>query len=334
MGQQLRMPSFAKVTIHSSQLPDAVRRGLLESLRTRRINHKFHYDSAKQTTKWIALHQAFAPSRNDDDCARIYDAAFIAAAERIDAGAVHLVGLGCGGGRKDTRLLSLLKEKGKRVAYTPSDVSTAMVLVASETARGMVLEDDCHPLVCDLEMAEDLPEVLGNWIEADEARVVTFFGMIPNFEPGMILPRLASLLRREDWLLFSANLAPGANYEDGIRRVLPQYDNELTRDWLMTFLLDMGVERADGELRFVIEPDPAGSALKRIAAYFRFERARRVRVDGVEFEFRVGEAVRMFFSYRYTPGLVRELLGGQGIGVVEQWVTKSGEEGVFLCRRG
>ena len=77
--------------------------------------------------------------------------------------------------------------------------------------------------------------------------------MIPNFEPQIILPKLASLVRPKDFLLFSANLAPGQNYAAGVKKVLPQYDNPLTRDWLMTFLLDLGVEQSDGELRFKID---------------------------------------------------------------------------------
>jgi len=44
----------ANVTIHASQFPQAVRRDLLESLRARQVNHKFHYDSVKQTQKWLA----------------------------------------------------------------------------------------------------------------------------------------------------------------------------------------------------------------------------------------------------------------------------------------
>src|SRR5262245_34930073 len=101
------MSSTANVTIHASQFPEAIRRDLLESLRLRAVNHKFHYDSPKQTQKWLALHQAYAPSRNDADCAATYDAAFAGAAEAMGAPAVHLIGLGCGGGQKDTRLLQL-----------------------------------------------------------------------------------------------------------------------------------------------------------------------------------------------------------------------------------
>src|ERR1039457_7650255 len=108
------MSSPVQVAIHASQFPDNVRRDLIESLRTRRVNHKFHYDSVQQTQQWLALHQAFSPSRTDADCAATYDRSFAAAAARIDSRRVHLIGLGCGGGQKDTRLLRLLPEGGRK----------------------------------------------------------------------------------------------------------------------------------------------------------------------------------------------------------------------------
>ena len=54
-----QMSSIAQVTIHASQFPEAVRRDLLASLRTRQVNQKFHYDSVKQTQRWLALHQQY-----------------------------------------------------------------------------------------------------------------------------------------------------------------------------------------------------------------------------------------------------------------------------------
>ena len=128
------MSSVVNVAIHASQFPENVQQDLLQSLRLRQVNHKFHYDSVKQTQQWLALHQAHSPSRNDADCAATYDRSFEAALARIESSNIHLIGLGCGGGLKDTRLLGLLTQNGKRLAYTPSDVSVAMVLVARQTA--------------------------------------------------------------------------------------------------------------------------------------------------------------------------------------------------------
>jgi uncharacterized SAM-dependent methyltransferase len=246
---------------------------------------------------------------------------------------VHLIGLGCGGGQKDTRLLTLLQKREKEIFYTPSDVSTAMVLVARESAMKVVAEENCYPLVCDLASAHDLPEVLDKLAATGTRRIFTFFGMIPNFEPNLILRKLSALLRSKDLLLFSANLAPGTDYLTGVRKVLPLYDNALTRDWLSSFLLDLGVEPQDGEVSFRIEDDRNVAELKRIAAYFRFKQERAISIDGERFRFVPDKAIRLFFSYRHTPKIVRSLLGDYGINVVNEWVAKSEEEGVFLCTR-
>jgi uncharacterized SAM-dependent methyltransferase len=325
-GRAARAP-FAEVTIHRSQFPEAVRRDLLESLRARRVNHKFHYDSVKQTQKWLALHQAYSPTRKDADCRAIYSKAFESAVEKIRARCVHVIGLGCGGGQKDARLLKLLKSRGRKIFYTPCDVSTAMVLVARETALAVVPEANCFPFVCDLVTAGDLQKCL----VPRPPSLVTFFGMIPNFEPEQILPTLASLIRPSDFLLFSANLAPGNNYAAGMKQILPQYDNALTAVWLMAFLLDVGIEKRDGKLEIKVED--GGFGLKRVVARFHFSRLRQIKVDGECFRFRRGESIRLFFSYRYTPERAQKALAKYGLEVCGEWIAKSGEEGVFLVRR-
>ena len=104
LKRELQPMPAATVTIHPSQFPEKVRRDLLDSLRRREVNHKFHYDSPKQTAKWLALHQLYSPSRHDADCEAIYDAAFRTVAKQEAANRVHLVGLGCGGGQKDTQI--------------------------------------------------------------------------------------------------------------------------------------------------------------------------------------------------------------------------------------
>lgn len=327
------MESLAHVAIHASQFLDATRRDLLESLRRRRVNHKFLYDSPEKTRKWLALHESFSPSRTDPNCAAIYDQCFETAAASIPSQSIHVIGLGCGGGQKDSRLLTLLKARGANLAYTPCDVSVTMVLVARQTALAAVPALNCHPFVCDLATTDDLPALVSSAAPNFGRRLFTFFGMIPNFEPEIILPKLAALLQPDDALLFSANLAPGGDYDEGMRRILPQYDNSLTRDWLLTFLADLGVETHDGELRFAIEPDQAGFGLKRVDAGFHFKRPREIQVDSEHFHFNPRDSIGLFFSYRYTPALVGSLLMQHRVEVMDRWIAASGEEGVFLCRR-
>jgi hypothetical protein len=327
------MPNLANVAIHPSQFPAQVRRDLQACLRTRQVNHKFHYDSVKQAQQWLALHEIYSPSRNDPDCQAVYQRSYEALSLRLKTKRVHLIGLGCGGGQKDCRLLRLLTKRCRDLYYTPLDVSSALVLIARQAALKIIPGRNCFPIVCDIGLAEDLPEVLETYCAQTAVRVFTFFGMIPNFESRRILPKLASLIRPSDLLLFSANLSPGVDYAAGLQRILPLYDNAPTRDWLMSFLLDRGVEANDGALQFLIEDDPSGTGLKRIAADFFFSTKRNLEVAQKQFLFRPGDSIRLFFSYRHTSRLIRSLFGEVGLEVVVEKITKSEEEGVFLALR-
>ncbi|MGZ4974940.1 MAG: L-histidine N(alpha)-methyltransferase [Limisphaerales bacterium] len=294
----------ASVFIDQSQFPEKVRADLVESLRSRRINHKFHYDSYKQAQKWLALHEAYSPARKDLDCQRIYEDAFRTVMQNAGR-QVHLIGLGCGGGQKEAMLLRLMKERGTDVAYSPCDVSLALVLTALTNASGLVEDGKCSPVVCDLAEADNVATLFDR-SDSTAPRVITFFGMIPNFEPDVILPKLRSLLRAEDRLLVSANLAPGSDYVEGVQKILPQYDNELTMNWMVTLLLDLGVEKRDGEVVFSIEETKHG--FKRVAADFIFNNARELRLGNDRFVFKEGDRVRLFFSYRYQPAHIVALL--------------------------
>jgi L-histidine Nalpha-methyltransferase len=322
--------SGANVFIHESQFPDALRRELLRSFRTRRINHKFHYESHKQAQKWLAVHEAHSPARIDRECRRIYDDAFAETAKIFADKPVRVVGLGCGGGQKDARLIELLSRSGERVSYAPVDVSVPLVLVARGRVLKFLSAEKIAPLCCDLALADDVSALLN--ASRGEQRLITFFGMIPNFEPQMILPRLAATVRSSDTLLFSANLVPG-DPAQSMRSILPQYDNEATREWLLTLLLDLGVERRNGELTFSIERVNGRVPLWRFIAHFVFRRLCSIRIGSEEMRFRRGEKIQVFFSYRHTPRTIERLLNARGLHVAQSWITPSGEEGVFRCVR-
>lgn len=325
------MSATVNVAVHPSQFPESVRRDLLESLRSRKIAHKFHYDSVKQTQQWLALHRQFSPLLKDPSYARIYDSAFAFAASQFRGKRAQVIALCCGDGYKDARLLSVLRRRKKEISYTPCDGSVPLVLLARNAALKFVSANKCRPFVCDLQKADDLQAYFATLTPATAPRVITFFGAIPNFEPDLILPRLAALLRKKDWLLISANLAPGNDYEAGLRRILPQYDNQATRNWLSTFLFDLGFPAKAGQWKTVLEKTRGG--LQRVAIYFAVKKPVLLRVADEEFRFRAGENIRLFFSYRYSVELVEQTFARQGLHVSGSWISDSREEGAFLCRR-
>ena len=329
--------AWVSVRIHPSQFPGAIAASLREALRTREMNHKFHYDTPRQALRWLRLHEAFSPARTDPTCHQIYHQAFAAAAARLRGAAeIQVISLGCGGGQKDARLLEVLRQElpGRRLHYVPADVSPSLTLVSRHAAMATGLTaEDCVPLVLDLGATTDWRAALEPALEPSARRVICFFGMLPNFTPSMTLTHLTTLVRPNDLLLFSANLAPGVDYAAGVEKIRPLYDNFLTRDWLWTVLHDLGAEAGDGGMTFRVAPCPEGSGLLRIEAVVTFVRACRLQVDGEVFEYAPGTEFRLFFSYRHTPERLRILCDASGITRAGQWENASGEEGVFLAER-
>lgn len=331
LSQKKSVREPVPILVDASQFPEAVARNLFESFKTRRLNHKFLYSSYRQAAKWLKLHEAHSPARNDPDCQRVYDEAFRGACEMMKHQRVTVIGLGCGGGQKDARFLELLARDGRKVRYVPADVSMPLVLTAAERARAIKRVVVASGLVCDLGTAADLAKTFKRIVPATTARLFTFFGMMPNFEPDAILPRIAKLVRRGDLLLLSANLAPGEHYRKGVEKVLLQYANDLTNDWLLAFLEHFGVQPSDGKMEWRLEE--TSERLLRICGEYRFRKKVAIDCEGQTFQFSPQESVRLFFSYRYTPERLQAVLKPHGLTMEKQWITSSEEEGVFVCRR-
>ncbi len=324
------------VRIHPSQFPAAIEEAFCASLQSRRMNHKFHYDTAKQALRWLRVHEAFSPARLDRSCKEAYDLASAAAAQLMGRGDIDVVSLGCGGGQKELGLLRALRASrpARRVRYVPTDVSVSLALIAREAALcAGISPAECEPLVLDLARVKDWCRALQPVLAPGVRRVITFFGMLPNFSPADVLPRLAGLLEPEDVLLVSANLAPGSDYAAGVRKILPSYDNALTGEWLFSVLGDLGVARDDGRMEFRVVPCPEGSGLLRVEADFVFRRACSLHYCGKEWRCKRGERFGLFFSYRHTPGHVKDLFVRHRLLLCDQWLNAGGDEGVFLIRR-
>jgi L-histidine N-alpha-methyltransferase len=315
------------VRVHSSQFPDAVRRDLLESLRSRSFQQKFHYESVKQAQKWLALHEAYSPARRDQDCLATYQTAFSTLGVRI-AGPVHCVGLATGGGQKEAALLQALDRPG--LEFTACEVSVPLAIISTQATQksgGHLVKD---PIVCDLfhTPAQELRSLVDE--SASKKRLFSCFGLIPNSPQSTLLEFWRNLLRPDDFLVFSANLAPGPDYGAGVTAVLALYDNQLTKDWLLTALLDLGLERDSGTLSLEIR---SAEGLKKITGIYRFMRDQTLWIAGAEILFRAEEELELFFSFRHQSSLLVPMLRHHGLDLLEQWISPPQDEGVFLCRR-
>ncbi|MBK28777.1 MAG: hypothetical protein CMO77_08075, partial [Verrucomicrobiales bacterium] len=214
--------------------------------------------------------------------------------------------------------------------YVPSDVSLAMTLVARQEVSKILNHNNIYPLVCDLSNSDDMNELLEGLLPFNHKRIFTFFGMIPNLDPDVILPKIFEMVREGDSLLMSVNLVHGDSYRLGVESVLPQYDNMETRDWLLSFLVGLGIQVDSGNLSFGIEEL---DGLLRIVADFNFTHTQSIQVMGESIAFKSGQSLRLFYSYRHTLDTLKVCLSRNGLMLSRQAIAKSAEEGVFEVKR-
>ena len=319
------------LTFHDSQYPAQVAAQLRQGLHQRRLPGKFLYDSPAQAQRWLAYHQAYSPSRTEADLLALYERGFAAALQHMHAPPLHYVSLGCGGGRKDVRFLQQAQAQCPQLYFTPTDVSPALVVETMLHLQETLPAVPSSPYVLDLEAHADLTDVLEAPGTAGYRRLLSCFGMIPNFVYTTFLPYIHRLLRPEDCLLLSANLSP-APFASSQAHILPQYDNPFAQAWFIGLLDSLGFPTA--QLRLTIEAMPLrdDGHVWQIQAFVTFDQPVTITVYEETFHFAPGEMLQIFFSNRFTPEVMPEILADAGLDIVEALVFTSREEGVYLCR--
>ncbi len=322
----------ANIGVHESASPAFLREQIVCALRAGRVHPYLLYSGVRQAGLWIALHQAFSPTKTDASCANMYEVAFGRALNGVRGNVAHVVSLACGDGTKDLGCLEQIRASHRAALYTPVDISLEMVLASYRAAGDAIPGLQATPLVCDLIHCSVLPAILKGFDPSGAERLLLFLGTIHNYWPPEILRSVLYPLRSQDQLLIGANLVPEENYDILLQDVLHQYDNEPTRRWLMGALSELGLSEREGHLRFEIGATEVAD-LKRIDALFRLERSQTIRLFETEVLLHAGQDLAVFYSHRFTSKNLADFLTGAGLKIKEIWIGSSGYEGLFLCGR-
>jgi len=320
------------LTVHDSQYPDRVAEQWRRGLRTRQLPGKFLYESPAQAQRWLAYHQAYSPSRTEPALLALYQQAFQAALQALSPGALHYVSLGCGGGNKDALFLQQAGPRCLSLIFTPMDTSAALVVETMLRIPSPLPTLTTAPLVVDLEGEPDLTPWLSRHETAAHQRLLACFGMLPNFPYRTFLPYVRSLMRPGDMLLLSANLSPGL-YADAVARILPQYDNPCAHAWYAGLLDSLGFAASQIQLAVhthLLRPD---GHIWQIRAEATVGQLVQLTLYGETFTFTAGEVLEVFFSNRFTPQVMSEVLTEAGLTLFRTFLFDSQEEAIYLCAR-
>ena len=215
-----------------------------------------------------------------------------------------LIALGCAEGTKEAHLLRKLPPP---VFLLTADTNLSLARRATQRlpARKKAFRR--------IDLSRSLPAFQ---LPPSTNKLFTLFGVLPNLDPLPLLRRLARKMERGDFLLFSANLAPGKSGWAGAHRVLPQYDNPPTRRWLEAAVRHYRPKLPEGTLEFGLHPDPRQGSLVRIEARW---------IAGKK-------AWTVFASRRPTARQVEIWIRLSRLKKVARFLDPKGEEGVWLVR--
>ena len=73
--------------------------------------------------------------------------------------------------------------------------------------------------------------------------------------------------------------------------------------------------------------------LKRVNADFELNNDVNFKLDNQLIEWKSGDKIGLFFSYRYTTAKLQEILSSYGINMLNYWESANQEEGVYLCQK-
>ncbi|MSO44614.1 MAG: hypothetical protein EXQ74_04825 [Thermoleophilia bacterium] len=313
-----------EIRVHESVTPAAQHAWLVAGLESGRVDNRAHYLSERASGRWRDLAAAHSPTADECDGLRAYDEAarsvIAELAGRVST--VHVVGVACGNGVKEQRLLGALRGAGvPHLVATPVDVSIPLVGIAAGAMAAVPGVAVTHAVAVDISVTPDLSPLVDR---RPGMRVVTLFGAIATLGSGAIGPAV-SLLAPGDLLIVSGNLLPGRPGARG--DVIAQYDNAATRHWLQAVQDDIDMTAA-GDI--VFRWDDTGDALG-IVGEITPQHSVVANVGDVTVTLLAGAPVRVFVSYRHTPDDLRVTLAEQGLRVVHMAISPSGEEGVVVA---
>ena len=300
-----------------------------KKLRDLIVDNALHYQTEQQAVLWEKVARKHSPAHSKKDFEALYLDAFKTLLDPPSFDSV--VGIGSGTGSKELLLAHLLVQSGKQVPFTFVDCSETLLQTCASQISSAGLPVDAL-LCCDIIAEEDLI-FLKNEMENRGKKLFTFFGLLPTLSMDETIYILSHLLAPKDCLMINAFLIPSTEVDVDLvetlkNKIVPQYDNSETREWISEFLKSVGWRGCPSDLVF---------GIKENFPFFTIE-AEIVLRDDLYLErydcFWPKESkVSVFRSMRASKSGMDCFLKSCQMSVLFSRVEASGEEGIWVAQK-
>ncbi len=287
--------------------------GLVAALASRELPERYSYWFPVSVRAWLDLCGDGA-YRNYVRSIRLVethagDIAELASRRAEPRAALDVVSLGAGQADKDAAVLRALRSRGVSLVYRPVDASQSLLEMACAAASGVA----CEAVKADLSQPAHLGAV--DAMREDRAALWMLLGnTLGAFDPRSLCAELRRAVRPGDTLVLDAEILDAEATVAG-------YDNPLNRRFAFAPLAALGLEPADGELRFMLVGDQDWPGFWRLVKHFEVARDRRLRVGGETLELHAGERLHMGHSGKFSREGFRAVLQDAGFEPLREWTS-------------
>jgi hypothetical protein len=294
----------------------------VEAMQARDLPEKFFYWFPRSAAEWSALAKEPLLYAGLSETWKELGAEAPALARHFK-GHVPVISFGAGDGSRDRLLMNALKDAGCECIYYPVDASQTMIEMALAGA-----EDD------DFEGAGikgDISSPVHLIYAADAAEAPRLFIFSGNtmgaFDPLAEIRYVAQCMKPEDRLIIDGEI-----FDEG--KSMELRDNPAARTFLGALLASVGIEEADGEMKFNHKRDERHAGLHLFTRSFRAGRDLSAIVAGQEISLERNERIGLNFNYLYTADAFRWLVGQHGgLHILKEYRSPDARFLTFICKK-
>lgn len=283
----------------------------MASLRRRNLPTKFQYWGREETQNWLNVCKD-PEYINWPLEIRLLEANLPKIVELVNPRVKNLISLGIGNGEKDKMILNaFLKDRPMR--YFAIDISLYMVKAGFKTLRKVPAEKTAY--IGDFEHLEKLAPKIKK--QTGSNNLISILGnTLGNLDQVATLNLIRRSMDRNDYLLFAVQILEKGEILH-IGEILSAYNTKALQGLSFGAIMRSGLKKTDGIIEIEFGKNKLYPQLNTVEYFFTFKKDRTIRYLNQEINFKIGERIFTYYSYKYDKKNIAFLLNNNGFKIIK-----------------
>ncbi|MBU0667784.1 L-histidine N(alpha)-methyltransferase [Patescibacteria group bacterium] len=228
----------------------------------------------------------------------------------------NLVSLGIGNGEKDKMIMNAFL-KNRPMRYFAIDVSLHMVKAGLKTLQEVPGEKTAY--IGDFEHLEKLAPKIRK--QTKSGNLISILGnTLGNLDQITTLNFIRRSMDKNDYLLFAVQILEKGKILD-IGDILSAYNTKVLQKLSFGAIMRSGLKRTDGVIEIEFGRNKLYPQFNTIEYFFTFKKDKTIKYLNREINFKTGERILTYYSYKYDKKNMTFLLNNNGFEIVRYFFS-------------